>query len=259
MAGFSHSITGNKGIGAAQKKQLDRLNRPDVVLMEIGLYLKDKAIERLDERDITDSFGGRVTTGLLGKGINTEHDGPRGTAITQTDSEYAMIQQKGGPIKPIPPRKAIAIPATRQLKRSGKWPRDFPKGELKFIPSTKAGHCIGILVEARSAERVRASDARFSKYKTSIERKLKKELRTLYTKTKKGQLNAKQNHIRQVYARLKHEQQMSVARSQATKAQYKIMFILMDEVTIPARPYLFVDEEAKIFASKRLAKYIATG
>ena len=54
-----------------------------------------------------------------------------------SDSPYAEIQNEGGTI--TPKGKYLAIPQTEQLKRSGKWPRDFAEGELYAVYGDKGG------------------------------------------------------------------------------------------------------------------------
>jgi hypothetical protein len=69
------------------------------------------------------------------------------TEVTVGSSvKYARIQSEGGTIKPRTV-KALAIPLTRQLKVANKWPRDYPKDELSFIPAKSPGKTIGYLVD----------------------------------------------------------------------------------------------------------------
>ena len=63
-----------------------------------------------------------------------------------TNLEYAAIQDRGGVIIPKTGR-ALAIPATPKMRRAAKWPRDFARGDLRFVP-LKRGTLVGFLVDA---------------------------------------------------------------------------------------------------------------
>lgn len=72
-------------------------------------------------------------------------------AVVGTNVPYAAMRQYGtvdGPIRPIPPNKALAIPIPIALKRSKESPRDIdPNRELlSFIPIFR-GKVIGLLVD----------------------------------------------------------------------------------------------------------------
>jgi hypothetical protein len=78
--------------------------------------------------------GRGVVTGNLARSFKTTFLGQTGKDVkagSPSSLVYAGIQNYGGTIYPRT-AKALAVPL-RPLP-VGKWPRDFPKGELSFIP-----------------------------------------------------------------------------------------------------------------------------
>jgi hypothetical protein len=64
----------------------------------------------------------------------------RASVVVGSNLVYAAIQQLGGTVRPKT-TKYLAIPVLPHLRRSGIWPRDLPKGSMKFVP--KAAITIG--------------------------------------------------------------------------------------------------------------------
>lgn len=123
VKGVSSVINTSDAIAAAATD----LRKPNNIF---GQRLRRNAINRLDQRTIKD----RVTTGALARSIQTVNDAQKGRVFTNL--VYARVQQEGGTIK-AKNKKYLAIPNPKNtaLRRSGKWPRDFPKGTFNFITS----------------------------------------------------------------------------------------------------------------------------
>lgn len=94
---------------------------------QIGLYAASEARKRLNERPR--NWGNH--TGQLARSIHSTFDESTGTIRIGTNLIYARVQEIGGEIRPK--KKYLAIPVDDSLRRSGKWPRDFGKGELQFV------------------------------------------------------------------------------------------------------------------------------
>jgi phage gpG-like protein len=103
------------------------------VLGQIGLYVRRGAQRRLRGR--RSDWG--PTRGMLGKSLTVQVDARSvrvGSALI-----YAAVQQlgtdglPGGAITPKPPRKYLAIPATKALRMRGVFPRDLSDDEIKFV------------------------------------------------------------------------------------------------------------------------------
>ena len=105
-------------------RKLGRSPRP--VLGRIGLYVRREAQRRLRTR--RRDWGpptGRLRNSLAMRlGDNF--------VVVGSNLVYAAIQQLGGVVRPKTGRY-LAIPATTQLRRRGVWPRDLPRGSMKFV------------------------------------------------------------------------------------------------------------------------------
>ena len=111
-------------------ERLQKLGRsPRPVLGRIGLYVRREAQRRLRTR--RRDWGpptGRLRNSLAMRlGDNF--------VVVGSNLVYAAIQQLGGVVKPKTGRY-LAIPATTQLRRRGVWPRDLPRGSMKFVRVT---------------------------------------------------------------------------------------------------------------------------
>lgn len=104
----------------------------DVLLEEIRKIVR--ATFRNQSGDLENSFSAKfiLTSGVAG------FPGAEHKAAVVSDSPYAAIQDHGGTILPRV-AKNLAIPLPGAGVPKGKWPRDFPKGELTLITS-RAGN-----------------------------------------------------------------------------------------------------------------------
>ena len=72
-------------------------------------------------------------TGKLGKSLTMILDSM--SVIVGSNLVYAAIQQLGGTVLPKGGRKYLAIPVLSSLRRGGVFPRDLPRGSMKFVPA----------------------------------------------------------------------------------------------------------------------------
>lgn len=103
------------------------------VLGQIGLNVRRGAQRRLRGRK--SDWG--ASRGMLGKSLAVQVDAR--SVRVGSPLIYAAVQQRGtdslpgGAITPKPPRKYLAIPATRALRMRGVYPRDLSDDEIKFV------------------------------------------------------------------------------------------------------------------------------
>lgn len=245
-------------------RRLDRvavkLDDWTVPLTEVGLFLRSRAIERLDERDISNPFFERITFNVLGRSIHTEISDNGKVAITATNTVYARIQQLGGVIKPKGGKKALAIPVDARVARQGIPPRQFGRDGLTFIPirgGGRSGNAVGWLVENREASRAAKQNRKAeAKLRTRIERIRKRtdEAARRILGTSKSSRRIKSGMVQGL--RLAEARQVEKLKRSVPRVFAKPVFLLMRQVTIPSRPYLIVDEEAIDFAVERGLKHI---
>jgi len=84
-------------------------------------------------KEVYSSFD--VRTGALARSFRATFLGNVDGAITATASSdliYARVQDEGGEVKPRVMR-TLAVPIRSANIAVGKWPRHWPKGELRFI------------------------------------------------------------------------------------------------------------------------------
>ena len=107
---------------------------------ELGPELGRKALQAAEElaglirREVFDTFN--VRTGNLARSFKAKVIQDEGGDVIVgafSDSVYADIQDRGGTIVPSR-RKFLAVPFPGAPVPLGKWPRDFPKGDLSLIP-----------------------------------------------------------------------------------------------------------------------------
>lgn len=134
-----------------------RVRNPRELMKQIGIVGMRGSFERL--RKSLDAGG--IKTARLAGSLNVAADGGGGTTNTIFDLQkervvigsnlpYAAQKNFGGRIEPRPPNKALAIPLTDSLKRSGIGPRGIdPSGDsLAFVPIVggASGNVFGLLV-----------------------------------------------------------------------------------------------------------------
>jgi len=107
-------------------------------LEQAGVYMLSSMLGRLEER--LNKGDDVVRTGMLTASLAPTTRGAEGQVFSLEDAAvevgsnlaYAAQVDQGGLIVPVS-GGALAIPLTMQLKRSGKWPRDFGPDELVFV------------------------------------------------------------------------------------------------------------------------------
>lgn len=123
------------------------------LMQRVGALAMSVMQDRLAARRSTsnEAATGRLSASLSarmpGGGSADSHFevGP-GTVSVGSNLEYANQVDVGGTIFPRN-GKALAIPADGQVARSRKWPRDFPRDALAFVPAAHPGNTIGYLFD----------------------------------------------------------------------------------------------------------------
>lgn len=123
-------------------QQLARMADLTPLFDRFGLRLVRDANRRIEERRLGD-----VATGNLGGSLQVQTSQFGGAVFTNLI--YAGVQQRGGTIYPNPPRKNLAIPLTKTLRKNKSWPSDFPTGRFEWKPSRRYA---GFLVDSETGE-----------------------------------------------------------------------------------------------------------
>ena len=198
-------------------ERLARVGRsPRRALGRLGLFIRREAARLLRSRQHT--WG--PTSGKLAQSLAIRLD--EVSVTVGSNLVYAAIQQRG---KVVFPRghKYLAIPVSPQLRRRGVWPRDIPRGDMKFV---KAAH---IRIGAHSWTGPALVRARDTEVETSFDGA--------------GMAAQGRGH--------------ATGRGQATRKRPvrkagEVMFALVKRVTIKGRPYLTFSAEARAFALREL-------
>lgn len=143
----------DKEIRRAFERLLKLGRSPRTVLQRMGLWLRRDGQRRLRARSVKPVYG--KSTGKLSKSLTLAVEGDK-TVYVGSALPYAAIQQVGGTVRPKTV-KCLAIPTQKSLARSGVWPRDWPRGALRFVPNNKGGNVVGWLF-GRHAGVKRAKD-----------------------------------------------------------------------------------------------------
>lgn len=155
MAGIVLNVMVDPGdrrrFDAAVKRLLDLGRSPRVPFGRTALYIIRAARRLLRAR--AHDWG--PMTGNLGKSLTYLLDSM--SVTVGSNLVYAAIQQLGGTVEPKG-HKYLAIPVLAALRRGGVWPRDIPKGSMKFaIAEIRLGSHSWTgpaLVRTRAVERV---------------------------------------------------------------------------------------------------------
>ena len=115
---------------AARERDFTPFHRNTNVLM------LSRMSQRLAARITGDIRTGNLLRSLAIGGPNNIEDVGRNYGEIGSSLEYARQVDEGGPIRPVPPGRALAVPVTERTKRSKLWPRDVdPERKLLvFIP-----------------------------------------------------------------------------------------------------------------------------
>lgn len=109
---------------SAEIKNLPR--RLDDILVDAA----EELIEGEMRREIMTRLR-KAPTGRMARSVRTQVEG-RGTALVGPTVPYAGIQNFGGII--TAKGKKLAVPLSFGLVPKGKWPKDWPAGQLTLIP-----------------------------------------------------------------------------------------------------------------------------
>jgi len=124
---------------------------PKPFLKEVAVFGMARAQERLLASLNPDDGGatsGHLVNSLTIGGVDAIFELSDTQTAWGSNLRYAAQVNEGGFIEPKT-GKALAIPLTPQLKRSGLWPRDFEPGQLTFIHYTgDKPNIFGLLIDA---------------------------------------------------------------------------------------------------------------
>lgn len=123
------------------------------LMQRVGALATSTMVKRLSQNRSKES---EVATGRLaaslsavapGSGIAGAHFrvGPDAVDVG-SNLKYANQADKGGTISPRN-GKALAVPVDAKVARAGKWPRDFPRDALGYIPAPRAPKAFAVLVD----------------------------------------------------------------------------------------------------------------
>lgn len=137
----------------------DAFRDPSDLLEPIGVAMMAGMVTRLRETYATGDDVYRTGDLMRSLNVPTREAATRDSIFKLSPHEvtvgssvkYAAVQSEGTGSNPIRPRtgKALAIPLSRNLKVSRKWPRHFAKNDLRFVPAKVPGRTIGYLVDAK--------------------------------------------------------------------------------------------------------------
>jgi phage gpG-like protein len=207
-AGQDHGDAGQLGGGSRGAQRLAKtgrsLRRP---FGRLGLFIRREAQRALRAR--VHEWG--PATGRLAQSLAMRLDAV--SVVVGSNLAYAAIQQFGGPVTPKG-HKYLAIPVLPALRRRGVWPRDIPKGDMRFVPNAV------IRIGSHSwtgPALVRAAD---------------QEIETPFDGAgPKGQAQA---------------------RRRPRRKAGEVMFALVKRVTIKGRPYLQFSDAARAFLIRQI-------
>ena len=152
MVGIRVSVTGDE---LMFERTSGALRSPRPLLKQIGVLVLGESLDRLTrvlKQEEARVRSGRLTASLMvsdagGGNADSVFELDNRHVVVGSNVPYARQVHEGGPIRPKPPNKALAIPLIDSLKRDELWPRDLdPAHEiLEFVPSK--GKAIGVLVD----------------------------------------------------------------------------------------------------------------
>lgn len=137
------TVFGLELIDEKTDQQLGRMGNLIPLFDRFGFRLVREAGNRIEERRLGD-----VATGNLAGSLKYQSSQFGGAAYS-AGVNYAGIQQRGGTIYPNPPRKNLAIPMLKRLRRDKSWPSDFQRDRFEWKPSDKVA---GVLIDKQTNE-----------------------------------------------------------------------------------------------------------
>lgn len=136
------TVFGLELIDEKTDQQLGRMGNLTPLFQRFGVRIVRDSQRRIEDRRLGD-----VATGNLGNSLQIQTSQFGGAVFTNV--VYAGIQQRGGTIYPNPPRKNLAIPMLKRLRRDKSWPSDFPRDRFEWKPSDKVA---GVLIDKQTNE-----------------------------------------------------------------------------------------------------------
>ena len=115
----------------------------DVVGTYLAGQLRDRLKAQVSSRQLR-SPGLRQALAQPATAAGGVYEANESHVVVGSNLPHAAQVHFGGTIRPVR-GKALAIPLTDQLKRSGRWPSDFGRDELAFVPSEESSGVVGFL------------------------------------------------------------------------------------------------------------------
>lgn len=132
MAGIAIKVTGVRETQQFMRKIARAIENSGPSDRKLGHVLIRRAKER-----ILEARKGDIATGRLGKSHNYKELENGGEVVN--NAVYAYVQQEGGTITPTTGKKFLAIPIPRELRRTRRWPSQFPDDAFNFVPDEDGG------------------------------------------------------------------------------------------------------------------------
>lgn len=248
MAGISVTVKGLAS-GGNTERIASRLANPKAVLGQIGQFGLRESRERLRRRI---EHPARSKGNLLRSGHAT-------VGATSVDvgysAIYARIQQMGGTVRPKGGKKYIVLPVPDWLAKADTWPREWPKGQLKFVRRAEINFLgstwYGPALVAHSEEQSEKLDTQ----RGAIQRKLAK--RKAGERKRFGGLTGKTIDAEKMLM-VKAETSAKAKKAKGIKkAKFgEVMYALVRSSRIPGDPYLTWTTGWEKFTTDALSKWL---
>lgn len=191
--------------------------------------------------------GGNVPlrdTGILMASFTAGHDGR--SVWVGTTHPGASLHNSGGVVRGK--GKMLAIPLTKEAKRSG-GPRRWTAGELTFRPTRKPRVFLLMGLPAAAPKPPPKPKpnraARRAKKKASLRKRIKKLVGGLVKKLRKKLLRKKRRAAKRASRRAGGGGSGGTRSKRVLESAVPVgQFLLVDQVTVPARPFMGVSERA---------------
>lgn len=225
-------------------------------LRRIGLFGERHSRDRLKAR-ITHQ---ERSTGMLIRSGHSELSDDQHVNVGY-NAIYARIQQLGGVVTPNG-HPYLAIPVPDWLARAGQWPRDWPRGMLRFHPhawisllgATWFGPAL-VVADKSAKTKQRESREEINQRYTARKAKEKKTLGFVRQGTKDAHAEelaiARGGSVARAISKSK-----GLSGHAAKVEQGEVMYALARKVRIPADPYLEWDAPWATFSHETLSKHL---
>lgn len=228
----------------AAVNRLGDLSRP---LGQIGQFGLRQSRERLRNRI---QHPTRSTGHLLKSGHSDVSDS---AATVGFSAIYARIQQLGGVVTPKG-HPYLSIPVPDWLAKQGKWPREWPRGSLKYVRRAQ----INLFGSTWYGPALVANNESLAERRdTAKGRTLRKHtLRSKRDRKKYGKLTAATKELKRL-GMAEAEASVRGRKAGVGKAKFgEVLYALVKRVSIPADPYLEWDTKWAQFTHETLAKHL---